>query len=192
MQNAFKTYAVLASCAVAACGGGETADQTEVTAAPELIEAVSAEMEPVDWQRPCGLVEAGDLDAVFPDVRFDAQDHFEDHMDSDGTALGTCVYNARAFRAEDAYEVTVTLAAWAQDTAAYEEFASLTAEEVEGVEHLDGIAEAAAYLVHNGEPVTAFMHEGTMIEISVKHDARATFDGHDPSIALARQVAKRL
>ena len=193
MQNANKVIMVLASMSLAACGSGEDTAQINEPSTPEIAVTVSADMDLVDWRQPCKLAHADDFAAVFPDVNFDTQDHLDDGLDRDGAATGRCVYNARAFRAEDAYEVIVTLAGWQEEKAAYTEFARLTASvEEEGVETLDGFAEGAAYLVHYGEPVTAFMHEGTLIEIGVKHDARATFDGHDPSIALARRIAKRL
>lgn len=192
MQNALKMIATVASLSLAACGASDEPPTVTETGAPEMAKPVRAELDVVDWRRPCALTQTEDLAAVFPDVNFDMQDQSDDRLDRDGAASGVCVYNARAFRAEDAYEVIVTLAVWKEEETAYNAFATLTAEDAEGIERLEGFDEGAAYLVHNGEPVTAFMHEGTLIEIGVKHDARATFDGHDPSIALARRIAKRL
>ncbi len=192
MRNVRKCMVPFIGLGLAACGGDT--DLPDAADPPTLqpVDAELAEMNLVDWRNPCRLAEDGDFQAVFPDIRFDIQDQFDDRLSSDGAASGTCIYNARAFRAEDAYRVTVSLGVWEDEDTAYGKFATITAEEMEGVEHLEGFVEGGAYLVHDGEPVTAFMHQGMLIEIGVKHDARATFDGHDPSIALARRIAKRL
>lgn len=186
----------LASLGLVACGGADTSPpaETDTAVAAERVEAISAaaHVDKIDWRSPCNALKDSDLDAVFPGVSFDASADVEDTLETLGTANGVCRYNARAFRAEDAYLVTITLGAWTNPQNAYQTFASVTAPVQEGIEILDGFAEGGAYVQMAEKGMTTFMYQGTVFEVEVQHDARATYDGHDPSIELARRLAARL
>lgn len=211
------------------CGNG--GDASSLNAATSVAQKASETPPPaaVTWQRPCALLQDKDFAAVFPGVEFLSSEDISDTLDADGTASGRCTYDARAFRAEDAYMVVLTVDAWALDEHAYEAFAVLStpegdeaagaADEVRGempvtiaasdalidgegivleaenhveIEVLDGFREGGIYLQQSERARTVFMHQGTVLELEVKHEARSSFDGHDPSIALARRLAARL